>query len=289
MYSETGENALDAFPLSDLEAKTDTLRPEAELEQMLLEDESRLGDVYRLQVVKGLGAVEIASELNVATPGFVYGYRATIDAIREGTFPEGPTSRKGVRSSLRSLIKRNAQALSRGALAILKSRLEQVDLLVEQDDLGGLMDVENTLIEIEDASGLSALDGIPGIYAFSYGWYLEHPVDERFNTTLIKVGRAEDMGRRIREHQAGARAHIPEPLVVVRAFRSNGHDLIELERTFHRLLTTAGHDNPRRSIANRRNEVGREWFLTNEQFLDAVASALNLRTEYSGQSDFLES
>lgn len=51
MYSETGENALDAFPLSDLEAKTDTLRPEAELEQMLLEDESRLGDVYRLQVI----------------------------------------------------------------------------------------------------------------------------------------------------------------------------------------------------------------------------------------------
>lgn len=51
MYSETGENALDAFPLGDLEAKTDTLRPEAELEQMLLEDESRLGDVYRLQVI----------------------------------------------------------------------------------------------------------------------------------------------------------------------------------------------------------------------------------------------
>lgn len=263
------------------------LTPEEELDEMLFEDESRLGDVYRLQVRQGMSAAEIAHELNVATVGFVYSYRATIDAVREGNYPDGPTRRVSVRSALRSLLKRNKTALSREASAILASRVREVSALIEEDNNTEQAEASRLTNEDEPTSAIEALQEVPGIYAFSYGWYLEHPVDEEFNTTLMKVGRADNMGRRISEHQAGARAHIPEPLVVVRAYRANGHDLLELEKTFHRLLSTAGHDNPRRSIGNKRNEVGREWFQTNEQFLDAVASALNLRTEYSGQSDFL--
>lgn len=263
------------------------LTPVEELREMLHEDESRLGDVYRLSVVQGKSAAEVANELNVSTQGFVYSYRATIDAVLNGEYPAGPTRRVGVRSALRSLLRRNRSALSPDAVKLLTARVNQISALVQEDASGEAASRTDAEPE-EDAPTLAGLDGIPGIYAFSYGWYLEHPVDERFNSTLIKVGRAEDLGRRIREHRAGARAHIPEPLVVVRAYGSNGHDLASLERDFHRLLSTAGHDNPRRLIVSHRNEVGREWFLTNEQFLDAVASALNLRTEYTGQSDFLE-
>lgn len=270
-----------------LEVDEPDLTPEAEIEQMLFEDESRLGDVYRLHTLDGLSPSAVAAKLNIATPGFVYSYRATIDALRDAKYPGGPTNQRGVRSAIRSLRKRNRSALSPETVAILTKRLEEISALIElshDDDAP----VEHLSDQEANSNDLNSLVSVPGIYAFSYGWYLEHPVDEKFNTTLMKIGRADDMGRRIRDHQAGARAHIPEPLVVVRAYRSNGHDLAELERLFHRLLRTAGHDNPRRSIANRRNEVGKEWFLTNEQFLDAIASTLNLRTEYTGQSDFIE-
>lgn len=286
-HNEVVENLYASADANLPEPLETVLTPVEELREMLHEDESRLGDVYRLSVVQGKSAAEVANELNVSTQGFVYSYRATIDAVLNGEYPAGPTRRVGVRSALRSLLRRNRSALSPDAVKLLTARVNQISALVQEDASGEAASRTDAEPE-EDAPTLAGLDGIPGIYAFSYGWYLEHPVDERFNSTLIKVGRAEDLGRRIREHRAGARAHIPEPLVVVRAYGSNGHDLASLERDFHRLLSTAGHDNPRRLIVSHRNEVGREWFLTNEQFLDAVASALNLRTEYTGQSDFLE-
>ena len=81
---------------------------------------------------------------------------------------------------------------------------------------------------------------------------------------------------------------MPEPLVVVRAYSASpDQDLKRLEDTFHALLRTAGHANPRRPEL-RRNEVGREWFMTNEAFLDTIASALGLRTAYMGTSPFVE-
>src|SRR5699024_11359783 len=56
------------------------------------------------------------------------------------------------------------------------------------------------------------------IYAFSYGWYLESPVDPKNENTLIKVGYATNIWARLQQHQAGAMTHMPEPLVVLRVF-----------------------------------------------------------------------
>ncbi|OYC97066.1 GIY-YIG nuclease family protein [Microbacterium sp. Yaish 1] len=261
------------------------LAPLEEIRQLLYEDQSRLGDVYRLYIDGGLSPQEVADRLNIETPNFVYSYRAYIEAILNGKVSTGVQLRRQTASALRSLIKRNKTALSVEALNILNTHLALAEQAVTSDDAAdeSLSEAEQ---DEENRAVTGALVGKIGIYAFSYGWYLENPVDAKANT-LIKIGKSENVGVRIRQHRLGARAHIPEPLVVVRVYGVGDRDLDQTERDFHRLLSTAGHDNPRRVVAQR-SEVGKEWFLTNEAFLDAIASALGLRTEYIGRSEFVE-
>jgi hypothetical protein len=269
------------IPGTDAEPAEETLSPLAEIRQLLDEDQSRLGDVYRLHVKEGRPPQDVADQLNVETSNFVYSYRAYVDAILNGNVSAGEKLRRQTASAIRSLIKRNRSALSVEALRILNSHLATAEQPVTNEAAGSSDEIDT---EIETTRTANSLEGKPGIYAFSYGWYLENPADERSNT-LIKIGRAEDVGARIRQHKAGARTHIPEPLVVVRVFSIGSRSLEQTERDFHRLLSTAGHDNPRRVVAQR-NEVGKEWFLTNTAFLDAIATALGLRTEFIGASEF---
>lgn len=279
----SGTGSLDGTEEESIE---EPLSPSEEIDQLLYEDESRLGDIYRLAYVDSLSAQDIANKLDVATVGFVYSYRAIIDAMREGRYSSSIHILKSSRGSIRGILKRNSAALSPGGKELLRQRIMEIEQRIDASERQAAeLDVPEEAAG--DARDLAILEGKPGIYAFSYGWYLENPVDPNLNTTLIKVGRAQDMGQRIREHKRGARAHIPEPLVVVRAFSAQNVDLAELEGHFHRLLNAAGHDNPRREVVIR-SEVGREWFLTNERFLDAIASALKLRTEFIGQSEFAD-
>lgn len=51
---------------------------------------------------------------------------------------------------------------------------------------------------------------------------------------------------------------------------------------FHELLDAAGHENTRREKrARNKNEVGKEWFITNTTFLDKIAKALQVRTLFA--------
>ncbi|GAA5202191.1 GIY-YIG nuclease family protein [Microbacterium jejuense] len=274
---------------ADVDGGTDIeerpLEPLDEIRQLLFEDQSRLGDVYRLHVVDGHSPQEVADRLNIGTPNFVYSYRAYVDAILSGKVSSGAQLRRQTASALRSLIRRNRSALSTEALRILNANLALAEQPTVSDE--ALDEAPSEAVQDEETRAVTdALERTPGIYAFSYGWYLENPVDNKANT-LIKIGKSENVGERIRQHRVGARAHIPEPLVVVRVYGIGDRDLDQTERDFHRLLSTAGHDNPRRIVAQR-SEVGKEWFLTNEAFLDAIASALGLRTEYIGRSEFVE-
>ena len=258
---------------------------EDEIRALLRDDPSRLGDVFRGRD-EGLTAQQIADRHNVSTPGFVYSYDAYIAAALEGRLSSSSWVLKATSSSLRSLCRRARGVVSADALALLQARLAQAESALGEG--GG---AESDSVEEASDSETLAVAGrtadVPGIYAFSYGWYLESPVDSVRGNTLIKVGRAENVGRRIADHrQAAIRTHMPEPLALVRVYSAHGQDLAEVEAKFHRLLSTAGHDNPRRTQVGRRGDVGREWFLTNEAFLDACADACGLKTEYIGGSDF---
>lgn len=255
--------------------------PRDELADFIGRQDSRIGDVFRLSQ-QGLDARAIADRLNVDTQGFVYSYQAQIDAALDGKVPNGPTMNKSVASALNGMMKRGRGDLTVSAIELLNANRTKV--LHARDQLDpGLEAMAEAEAEHEEQAELETLRGVTGIYAFSYGWYLEMPVDPEGENTLIKIGRAQDVVGRIEQHRSGARAHIPEPLVTIRVFATEGRDVAAVERTFQGLLQTAGHSNPRREATRRggRNEVGEEWYLTNRDFLDQIAAALDLRTVYS--------
>lgn len=266
-------------------ASEPVLSPRDEIARLLELSEGRLGEVYRL-TAEGLTPEQIAERLNVATAGFVYSYRYYADAALDGKPTSGSTFRRQALSKIDGLITRGRSELSAAAL----ERLLANRASVEQSgvDLNPTLEARADADEARmSADTLSTLAGVSGIYAFSYGWYLERPVDAERGNTLIKVGQALDVAARIRQHTSGARAHMPEPLSLIRVYSLEGRDPLPTERIFHELLDNARHTNPRRAGASRR-EVGREWFLTNEDFLDSIAKALNLRTLHTGWSEFAE-
>lgn len=257
------------------------LTARGELGAFIRAQEGRIGDVYRLEQ-EHLSDREIADRLNVETSGFVGQYRGQIRAALDGTVPTSPTVLRGTISALRGLLKRGRSELSDTAFDLLQAHLGLLEAASAAVTPEAEADAEVEAGHAEDVE-LRKLRGVPGIYAFSYGWYLERPLDPEGGSTLIKVGKAEDVARRIEQHRHGARAHIPEPLVVIRVYAVGDRDLSRTEEDFHRLASTAGHTNPRRqeSLHRSRNEVGTEWFLTNRAFLDAIATALGLRTLYA--------
>jgi len=260
------------------------LGPREEVQQFISGDDRRLGDVFRL-TRDGLSPEQIADHLNVSTSGFVYSYRRVINAALDGKTSNAPSVQAKVASALRSLIARGRDQLSLEALQLLQRNLNAIERAAELSE----QDVASELVEPgEDSSGdvLQRLSGVSGIYAFSYGWYLESPVDPEQQNTLIKVGQSDDVGGRIRAYASGVRTHMPEPLALIRVYSTGDRNAQEVESHFHKLLSTARHTNPRRTRLSRRSEVGREWFLTNEDFLDAIAATMGLRTEHIGLSEF---
>ncbi|TFB68193.1 GIY-YIG nuclease family protein [Cryobacterium glaciale] len=111
-------------------------------------------------------------------------------------------------------------------------------------------------------------------------WRAWSPPDR--GNTLIKVGHFSNVAQRIRQHTSSAHTHSPEPLALIRVYSTAERDPEQVEHSFHELLRTAGHDNPRRTG----REVCTEWFLTNEDFLDSMAKVIGLLTVHTGRSEF---
>jgi len=259
------------------------LTPRDEIRRLIAGHEGRIGDVFRLSE-EGLSPEQIAERLNVATQNFVYTYRYQIDAALDGKPTSGSVLRRQAVSALNSLIKKSRGVLSPEALKLLQNNRAAVEAAGLEGDPSA--QAEADMQEEHSATHtLASLAGVAGIYAFSYGWYLESQVDPDRGNTLIKVGQALDVAGRIRQHTSGARTHMPEPLALIRVYSTGNRAPLEVEKTFHDLLDSAGHVNPRRTGLSSR-EVGKEWFLTNEDFLDSIAKALNLRTLYIGRSEF---
>ena len=273
-FGETTQGLTQASSLGPT-SPDEPVSPRGEIEQLILKHEGRLGDVY-IREQRGMSPVEIANDLDVATPGFVWAYRAQANAALDGKPVGGSSSGAQVITALNGLLRRGRGELSAEALDLLKRNKAAVEAYGHDDsDAEVAKEVEDTAETIAD------LEGISGIYAFSYGWYLESRIDSDHGSTLVKVGKAQNIAERMRNYVAGVRTHIPEPLVLLRVYEVSLTDLSGTESTFHELLDAAGHENPRR-LRVRRSEVGKEWFMTSEDFLDVVAKALKLRTRYIG-------
>jgi hypothetical protein len=93
----------------------------SEIEAILRDDQSRIGDVYRRP---DLTPEEIAADLGVSTHNFVFNVRYTIRALLEGVLPGGDAMRGQVAAKVRTYAKdRSLSAETRTYLEDLNVRL----------------------------------------------------------------------------------------------------------------------------------------------------------------------
>lgn len=95
-----------------------------ELDQYLAADQTRVGQVYRLGR-RGLSPDRIATELGVATSGFVSNNRTIARALLEGHVPSGPAAARQVLGFVHKASR--SQALSKEARAYLSGRAEVLE------------------------------------------------------------------------------------------------------------------------------------------------------------------
>ncbi len=243
-------------------------KPSAEVAQelrlMLEEDDSRLGDVYRL-LSDGLSPQEIATELGVSTHNFVSNYSSILGAVLDGKFPKGPSLLAQIASKLRSLLKNDD--LSDDTQDYLQRQLAAIAALVDDPELARAS-TEQAQARTEQAESTGTI----GVYVYVLPHYLRHPTDIESGRTLFKVGHSNsDVIRRFRDQKRTTA--LPEEPILMRIYETGSKDSHAMEQKFHKAITSAGHYRPSSQTA------GREWFETDLDFLDQLASLADLNIQ----------
>jgi transcriptional regulator with XRE-family HTH domain len=228
----------------------------AELVAALLEDESRLGDVYRM-LREGLSAEEMAERLGIPSAVYTDTYRQQVDAILEGRMPSSSHLAQHTAGRLRRWQRQKSWTPpARDHLESLLAGLENIATdvnLVERER-------HEAARKTEQAERL----GLSGIYVYSLPHYLRHPYDPETGRTLFKVGHSTIDVFSGAEGTAKAMT-LPEDPVLVRVYVTGPKPADEEERHFHEWMEAAGHGRSRSSRGNR------DWYLTTTKFLDRVA------------------
>jgi hypothetical protein len=231
-----------------------------ELVALLEADGSRLGEVYRGQQ-RGLSAAQIAAELGVATPGFVYNYSAIARALLEGAVPSSPSFALQAARRFRAILK--SGRLSSAARIYLNDKLGELEARAD-DATARIQEVQRAQEQTAEAEARNEV----GIYVYALPHYLRYPFDPDTGRTLMKVGRSDsDIIARFR-NQTRTTA-LPEEPILLRVYPSAAP--ADAEASFHRLLEAADHH---RSVAR---TAGREWFVTSTRFLDEAARVMGLQ------------
>ena len=230
-----------------------------EIDAALDQDERKIGEFWRAQ--KQTGDVnEIAAEMGWETPSAVYSYRTYINVLR-GTASPTVSMALQCRRQIGSFIRRHNE-LSAQAKDILSSRQASCDSIAESYDEPDSSVGEEADIELG-----------AGVYVYTLPHYIRHPVVDKPDAsstprTFLKVGKSDtNVDERIRQQATTA---LPEPPVTLRVYQGADYPG-KVEKRLHEALDAADH-NP-----NRAKGAGKEWFLTNLKFLDAVAAMLDLK------------
>lgn len=257
--------------MTEIETSEDERSVQMEIRLFLSEDESRLGDVYRLRE-EGLTPAETAERLGVPSVGFAYSYGQLLDALIDGTLPRNSAhlSRQAA-GRTRSLLK--SKVWSPEARLWLEQLETQLDALAADE---GVRAREED--EARDRTEQAEDEGQPGIYVYALPHYLRYPYDPERGHTLLKVGRSQvDVYQRT-AHQKRTTA-LPEDPLLLRVYGTTSEDAPATERYFHTFLEDADHHR------NRSTRAGREWFLTTTKFLDRLAIERGLDVEVINDLD----
>lgn len=240
----------------DLEVRT-------ELEKALRDNEGRLGAVFAL-VSSGVDSDKAIVEAGgAANTGSANNLRATIRVILGGSLPNGPSRALGIGRSIGGVLRDNP-----GLSADARTHLE--DLRTRLDDLAADPDAleRETRILAEGSKMLEkSLEELPGVYVYtlpSFRRVVQKSDPDRF---WFKIGEtSKTAGKRVAD--IAQITGLPENPWIARVYRHAALTPKELESKFHDILAAAGH-----SQAPGRH-AGIDWYATNLEFLDAIASAL---------------
>lgn len=242
-----------------------------EIAAALRSDDLRLGEVFRAREEDGnKSAADMAKDFGLGTEGVIYTNLRAIDTLEEGRVRPNikSTSAAQMASMIRGFCKRHATELSEATVERL------TDLAVEHERIAGdeeAITQENEEIEREVESDLAK--GVPGIYVYTYAHYMRYPILERAGAepsgrTYLKIGMSDtDMNDRI---QGQNRTNVPEPPLVLRMYTVPEGNIKEVESKLHDHIKSAGHGRmPTKG-------TGKEWFLTQLQFIDSTSELLGL-------------
>lgn len=228
----------------------------AELVAALLEDESRLGEVYRL-LQEGLSPEQMAERMGIPSAIYATHYRKQLEAILEGRMPATTHLASHTADRLRRWQRsKDWTPPAREHLETLLVGLENIATdtkLVERER-------HDAAKRTQEAESL----GLAGIYVYSLPHYLRHPFDPDSDRTLFKVGHSTIDVYSGAEGTARTMS-LPEDPILLRVYVTGAKPSDQEERHFREWMEAAGHGRSRSAKGNR------DWFLTTTKFLDRVA------------------
>ena len=244
-----------------------------EVRKALEKDDTRLGDVWRL-AQEGKSSDDIAKELGHTDkkPQFVDRTKECIQAIEKGVLPFAAWMAEYCGRVLGSFIERHREDFSAETNQELEKRAAECDRRANNRQV--VQKSTNSKRKTSQAEVALEKSDIAGIYVYTYPKYYYHPDVQEMNDTdariRLKIGMSEkDTFKRVMQQKTG----MPERPMILQIWEvENDSDLREIEKKIHEHLRKAGH-------GDHSNE-GREWFLTNEQFVASTANLIGLKLHH---------
>ena len=253
-----------------------------EIEAALEVDEYRLGEVFReKQKDPKKQAKVIAKDMGLGTSGTVYTNLRAIELLTEGYVRKNikPISANQMAGMLKGFAKRHRDLLSEKTQDRLAGMADELDKLARDEEA---ITQENDEIERDSKA---ERENVPGVYVYTYPHYMRHPIREADEVelnprTYLKVGVSKTgMDDRVKNQ---AKTYMPEPPLILRRYRVPDGDLNAAEKRLHNHLQTAGHGR----LWTRGANMGKEWFLTQLDFLDSTSDLMGLELYQAYDVDF---
>jgi hypothetical protein len=235
----------------------------SELAEALSKNERQLGKTYALMAAGAVTNRELVDGGASAGPGGAANLRCAVRAILDQVLPSGPSVALMAGRSVGGVLRANPD-LSQEAQDYLNDLRLRLDAIATDS---AALEQEDETLEQGSKELERSLENSPGVYVFTLPTYYRSVQRSDPDRYFFKVGKS-DRAAGIRVSEQMRATGLPEDPWIARVYRHPTRAPKDVERDFHTLLEAAGHTKPAARHA------GREWYVTNLEFLDAVGVVL---------------
>ena len=246
-----------------LKPEVPTREVQREIENWLRDNPERIGQVFRLRE-EGHSYEDMWKVQEI--PKYTLNCRLSyLDALLKANLPSTTTLAKGAARRFRKILK--SQNISHQTRRILEANLEILNATIADPE-----NKEKEAKQSHDSTIGAERIGRFGVYVYTLPHYWDCPYDQETGRTLMKVGYSDrDVIKRFRS-QTRITA-LPEEPILLRVYPAKEGLARQIEQEFHQRLKASGHERDAAGTA------GREWFLTDLDFLDDLAIELGLEVD----------